>query len=82
MNLTHKNCNDDRCALCFKEHTDLGYELEMRTGINTVDHLGKYHKWLSDHGIEPETEWGWATDASFDEDNINAYVAYWVGDIA
>ena len=72
--LTHKNCRDVHCALCMEEHLELGYELERRTGIDTVDHLGKFHKWLLDHGIEPETEWGWGSDAYFDEDNISAYV--------
>ena len=78
MNLTHKNCKDDRCALCFKEHTELGRELDRRTGIDVVDHLGKFHKWLTDQGINPETEYGWGSAAYFDDENIAAYVATWV----
>lgn len=73
--LTHKNCRDVHCTLCMEEHLELGYELERCTGIDTVDHLGRFHKWLGDNGIEPETEWGWGSDAYFDEENINAYVA-------
>ena len=80
MKLTHEICWDTNCGICFDEHTELGKELDRRTGNNSVDHLGKYHKWLGDHGIEPETEYGWATAASFEEENINAYVADWLGD--
>jgi len=47
--------------------------LEEQTGEDIVDHLGKYYLWLSRHGIEPETEWGWFTKEVFEEENINAY---------
>jgi hypothetical protein len=57
-----------------EDHEQLQQILEERTGIDTIDHLGQYHSWLSKHGISPETEYGWATPESFDEENINAYV--------
>jgi hypothetical protein len=47
--------------------------LDDKTGDDSVDHLGKYHLWLTRHGIKPETEWGWFTEESFDDTNINAY---------
>ena len=76
--LTHRNCQDTRCRQCLYEHEMLGQELAERTGAPQYDHLGSYHSWLLSRGIEPETEWGWATDASFDEANIAAYVAEWL----
>ena len=78
MKLTHRNCQDAKCSLCLKEHLLLGDELDKRTGIEGEDHLGKFHKWLTDQGITAETEWGWGSDAYFDEKNISAYVATWV----
>lgn len=76
-NLTHPNCRNIDCGVCFKDHTKLQKKLEELTGDNKAyDHLGKYHKWLSDNGINPETEWGWATPESFEEENILAYVKW------
>ena len=73
MKLTHKNCKNQDCQVCMKDSMELMHILDYKTGDDTVDHLGKYHSYLSKHGIEPETEWGWFTEESFDDDNINAY---------
>ena len=77
MKRSHPRCENNRCALCLDEHLDLGKELDRRTGIDTVDHLGKFHKWLSDQGINPETGHGWGSAAYFDEENISNYVSTW-----
>ena len=74
MKLTHINCKNPDCQVCFNDAEKLEKELTNRTGIDTVDHLGKYHLWLSKHGINPETEWGWFTIDAFDDENIEAYV--------
>lgn len=74
MILHHPNCKDSDCHVCFEDHTTLGAELASRTADHSVDHLGLYHRWLSKHGINPETEWGWATPETFEETNIHAYV--------
>ena len=78
MKLTHPNCKNDRCSVCMADHTALRDELEERTGLSHVDHLGKYHEWLSKRGINPETEWGWATAEAFDDINITDYVNSWL----
>jgi hypothetical protein len=57
-----------------EDHEALEALLIKRTGNDAIDHLGHYHRWLSEHNIEPETEYGWATPESFEQNNINAYV--------
>jgi len=51
-------------------------EEQTNTG-NKVDHLGKYHKWLTDNGIKAETEYGWPTSKTFDDENIQKYIAWY-----
>ena len=78
VKLTHPNCQMSRCQFCLADHERLGHLLdELCHTSNKVDHLGKYHKWLSDNGIEPETEWGWATPEAFEDKNITAYVEWY-----
>ena len=74
MKLSHLYCRNTDCKLCLIEHEALEQKLEELTGDDTVDHLGKYHKWVGDNGHEPETEWGWATPLSFDDKLIQEYV--------
>lgn len=75
MILHHPNCALPKCEICMADHVALQAELEKRTSDTRTDHLGKYHLWLSRHGIPPETEFGWATPETFDDENIAAYVA-------
>jgi len=72
--LRHINCRKSDCHICMEDHEKLGEVLEKLTDNDRVDHLGKYHMWLSKHGIEPETEWGWATPETFEDKNIGQYV--------
>ena len=74
MKLTHINCKDTNCPICFQDAQKLEDYLTEKTGNDKVDHLGKYHKWLSDNGINPETEWGWFTLETFDDKNIEGYI--------
>jgi hypothetical protein len=57
-----------------EDHDKLVKLLEKLTGNHKIDHIGKYHLWLSKHGIEPETKWGWATTETFLKENIERYV--------
>ncbi len=72
--LRHPNCRYSRCEICMEDHEELGKILTKLTMNDKIDHLGKYHLWLSKHGIEPETEWGWATPETFLRENIERYV--------
>lgn len=75
MKLHHINCQDSKCNVCLKDADKLEKYLDEQTGTeNKIDHLGKYHKWLSDNGINPETEWGWFTVEAFDDENIHKYI--------
>lgn len=78
MKLSHPYCQDTDCKVCLKEHEALGHRLAELTGDDTVDHLGKYHKWVGDNGYEPETDWGWATPLSFDDKLIQEYAAWYI----
>ncbi len=60
--------------MCLEDHIALGEYLEERTHLFHVDHLGRYRGWIDKHGIPAETEWGWATAETFDEENIEAYI--------
>lgn len=71
---THKNCTNPKCTTCMADHLAVGAVLDELTGNDMVDHMGRFHKWLSDQGIEPETEHGWATESFFDDDLIQRYV--------
>lgn len=74
----HINCQDTNCSICFSDANKLGKYLDEQTDTkNRVDHLGKYHKWLYDNGINPETEFGWPTSATFDDKNIQNYIAWY-----
>lgn len=74
VRLRHPNCQDPKCWICLRDHEHLGRYLQEATQDDYTDHLGHYHSWLSAHGINPETEWGWATPAAFNPVNISAYV--------
>jgi hypothetical protein len=71
---THKKCMDVHCSICMEEHLALGKYLREQIGDND-DHLGKFHYWLwVKKRIEPETEYGWGSDAYFDDDLIREYI--------
>ena len=79
MKLHHINCQNPKCSICFNDAMNLERYICKQTGTgNKVDHLGKYHKWLSDKGINPETEFGWFTSAVFDDENIQNYIAWYM----
>ena len=80
--LRHTDCQDPDCRICLEDHLALGRELAQRTGNDKVDHLGKIHKWMSDSGMTPETEWGWATAETFAVSTIAAYVRWFKGEEA
>ncbi len=72
--LRHINCQNADCRICMEDHNSLENLLTELTHNSQVDHLGHYHSWLSKHGINPETQWGWATQEAFDSENIKKYV--------
>jgi len=75
--LNHLLCKNKNCSICLNDHEQLGRYLDIRCNTkNRVDHLGKYHKWLSDNGIKPETEWGWFVPEAFDDSNIENYIKW------
>lgn len=74
IKLCHKYCRDTECKTCLADHEALAKELDKLTGDNTVGHLGKIHRWMELKGKVAETEWGWATPATFEEENIQGYV--------
>jgi len=78
--LRHIDCRNPDCAVCLEDHFALGRELDRLTGNDKIDHLGKMHKWMSDNGMKPETEWGWATVETFWDSTIAAYVAWFKGE--
>ena len=70
----HAECQDTHCSVCLEDALALGDELRRRIGGN-CDLLGAYHGWLAANGIPNETEWGWVSPESYDENNIAAFVA-------
>ena len=72
--LHHQYCRMTDCRLCLADHEALEKALDELTGDNTVDHLGRMHRWMKLKGREAETEWGWATPQTFEEKNIEEYV--------
>jgi hypothetical protein len=75
--LRHINCEDVDCRTCLADHLALGEELARLTNNQREDHLGRYEMFLRKIlKIETQTEWGWATQESFDEKNIEQYVNY------
>jgi len=82
VKLHHRYCRDTHCKTCLADHNALEKELDKLTGDNTVDHLGKIHRWMGLKGRVAETEWGWATPATFEEETIQEYVRdYKAGEI-
>lgn len=75
MKMTHPNCADHECKVCLADAEKLGALLEEQMGDLCDDHLGEYYNWLKEHGIAPETAHGWLSEAAFDDDNINAFIA-------
>jgi len=70
----HFNCEDDRCKICLEDCFKLADFLDEKTGINKIDHLGKYRSFLDNRNIPAETEWGWFTENVFRKENIDAYI--------
>lgn len=76
MNFRHTNCQDYYCKRCLEDAHLLEQRLSEETKGNCKHALlGMYHRWLSDHGIKPETECGWFTKEAFDEENIINFTA-------
>ena len=78
MKQQHINCQNPKCTTCFTDAMVLEKYLQKQCGTkNRIDHLGKYHKWLNDNGINPETEFGWFSFDAFDDENIQNYIAWY-----
>ena len=78
MKQQHINCQDIKCSICLSDAEKLEKYLDRQTGTeNRVDHLGKYHKWLNDNGINPETEFGWFSSDAFNDENIQNYIVWY-----
>ena len=74
MKVRHINCQDTKCPVCLNDAVKLEKLLQEKTGTgNKYDLLGKYHKWLADNGIPNETEWGWPSVETYDDDNIERF---------
>lgn len=74
MKQRHINCKNSRCRICLEDAEILEQKLTDLTSTgNRFDLLGHYHKWLSNKGINPETEFGWFTEKVFDDENIEEF---------
>lgn len=74
MEQRHKSCQDTKCKICLADALLLEYRLKEQTGTgNKYDLLGKYHKWLGDNGMATETEFGWPSEETYKEENINSF---------
>lgn len=81
MEHKHINCKDTKCQICFDDATNLETFLTEKTGNDKVDHMGKYHKWLTDNGITAETEYGWPSEETYSDDNIERYVRWFITNV-
>lgn len=77
MILHHPNCRVSQCETCMTDHLTLEQELRRRCGGANFDWLSKYHTFMQSRRGGAETEYGWATPESFDEENIQAFVDWW-----
>ena len=77
MVLHHPMCKLSRCETCLTDHIALEKELKRRCGGGNFDWLSKYHKFMKSRPGGAETEFGWATPESFEEENIQAFVDEW-----
>ena len=74
MKQSHIDCQNSRCQICLGDSYKLEARLIEQTNTGRkFDLLGRYHKWLSDNKIPNETEWGWFSQDTFKEENINNF---------
>jgi hypothetical protein len=70
--LSHPNCTNKDCSVCFEEHIALNAYL---FNMNRFAGLEDYRRYLDNvKGESSETETGWAKPYAFDPDNINAFL--------
>lgn len=73
--MRHPVCRHVRCQVCLEDHLTLGRYFDGQCGTsNRVDHLGRYHSWLTRNGHQAETEFGWGHPDTFKAENIQAYI--------
>lgn len=75
----HPMCKHQRCQICMDDHMALERLLRERCGGGKVDWLSKYHAFMKSRPGGAETVHGWATPESFEDGNIDAFVADWIG---
>ena len=74
MKISHKNCQDTKCPVCFADAMRLERLLSEKTGTGRkYDLLGKYHKWQEDNYISAETKWGWPSMETYADENIENF---------
>ena len=69
----HAGCENTKCRICFGNNDSLDDALVAATNRRDLDLLGRYHRWLSDNEITPETEHGWWSEEAFNPDNVLAF---------
>ncbi len=77
MKRHHPMCEHSRCDICMEDHMALERLLREKCGGGNVDWLSKYHTFMKTRTGGAETAHGWATPESFDDANIEAFVAGW-----
>jgi hypothetical protein len=77
--LRHAMCREAVCPTCLADHTALADYLAEQCGTDRLDWLSEYRKWLE--GTFPggiwETQYGWASPATFAPENIAAFIEEW-----
>lgn len=81
VGLHHRFCQNERCYQCLLDHEEFGRELERLTDNSSVDHLGKFRRWIEKQvSYEVETEWGWAHPDTITQDYANRYAKDFLGE--
>ena len=67
MKQQHPNCRNPDCKVCLADHLALQEKLNTLSGTDKVDHLSRFRDFLIKKGIQPDTEFGWGTTATFSD---------------
>lgn len=69
----HDGCDNKYCPKCMTAHTKVAEMIDDALG-ERHDWLGKYHSWLLNQGIQPETDGGWWTREALNDKNVQQFI--------
>lgn len=75
----HDGCDDMYCRQCQANNKVLE-DILYGALNNRMDWLGRYHGWLREQGIEPETEGGWWTRETLNDANVQRFISLYGDD--